>query len=108
MRHRTAIDARHASRHEARMMKSQFADDVLERHRELCAAARRADALGARYLEALEAGDALGAGTGQVNYREQLREIARALEALDALLVRGSAAPSLPAPAAYETGSFAT
>jgi hypothetical protein len=73
-------------------MKSQFAEDVLEQHRELWAAARRADEQGSRYLEALEAGDAVAAGRSQVTYREQLMQIVAAIRALDDLMEHGTAA----------------
>lgn len=71
-------------------MKSQFAADVLDLHRELWAAARRADEQGSRYLEALEAGDAATAGSTQVRYREQLLQIVSAIRSLDDLLEHGS------------------
>ncbi len=71
-------------------MKSQFAEVVLEQHRELWAAARRADEQGARYLQALEAGDAVAAGSSQVTYREQLMQIVAAIRALDDLMEHGT------------------
>jgi hypothetical protein len=74
-------------------MKSQFASDVLDQHRELWAAARRADAQGARYLEALEAGDAAEAGRTQVTYREQLLAIVQAIRVLDDMLEHGTSNP---------------
>lgn len=73
-------------------MKSQFAADVLELHRALWAAARRADDQGAVYLEALEAGDAATAGRSQLGYREQLLAIVQAVRTLDDLLEHGSGA----------------
>jgi hypothetical protein len=73
-------------------MKSRFAEDVLELHRALWAAARRADEKGARYLEALEAGDAAGAGRMQACYREQLFEIAKSVRSIDDLIEHGSSA----------------
>src|SRR5512147_159508 len=72
-------------------MKSRFAEDVLELHRALWAAARRADEKGARYLEALEAGDASAAGRMQASYREQLLEIARSVRSIDDLIEHGGA-----------------
>jgi hypothetical protein len=73
-------------------MKTRFADDVLELHRALWAAARRADEKGALYLQALEAGDAAAAGRMQACYREQLLEISRSVRILDDLLEHGSLA----------------
>lgn len=76
-------------------MKSQFAADVLDLHRELWAAARRADEEGGRYLEALEAGDAATAGRTQVQYREQLLAIVQAVRSLDALMEHGTTRTTL-------------
>ena len=74
------------------MMKSRFAEDVLELHRALWAAARRADEKGARYLEAIEAGDAAAAGRMQASYREQLLEIAKSIRSIDDLIEHGNIA----------------
>lgn len=79
-------------------MKSRFAEDVLELHRALWAAARRADEKGARYLEALEAGDAAAAGRMQACYREQLFEIARSVRSIDDLIEHGSATLPMAVP----------
>jgi hypothetical protein len=89
-------------------MKSQFASDVLDQHRELWAAARRADAQGARYLEALEAGDAAEAGRTQVTYREQLLAIVEAIRVLDDMLEHGNANPLPGTRSDFGTATAAT
>jgi hypothetical protein len=73
-------------------MKSRFAEDILELHRGLWAAARRADEKGARYLEALEADDAAAAERMQAGYRLQLLEIAKSIRSIDELIEQGASA----------------